>query len=110
MKLPKLIGTSGLASVVCQECESGNNSNSTHPLFAISFLDYPILAILRESTAAIINISKGLCSHIRKVMFLNHSKQLTRCVKVLQNTIIRGVTILTYYYAARAPVTFTRNV
>ena len=33
MKLPKRICTSGLASAVCQECESGNNSNSTHPLF-----------------------------------------------------------------------------
>ena len=110
MKLPNLICTSGLAWVVCQECESGNNSNSAHPLVAISFLDYPILAILQESTAAIINISKGLCSHIRKVMFLNHSKQLTRCVKVLQDTIIRGVTILPYYYATHAPIPFTRNV
>ena len=60
MKLPKRICTSGLASVVCQECESGNNSNSAHPLF---------LAILRESADAITDISKGLCSCIRKVMF-----------------------------------------
>ena len=69
IKLPRRICTSGLASVVCQECESGNNSNSAHPLS---------LAILRESAAAIIDISKGLCSCIRKVMFLNDSKQLTR--------------------------------
>ena len=60
MKLPKRICTSGLASVVCQECESGNNSNSAHPL---------VLAILRESAAAITDISKGLCSCIRKVMY-----------------------------------------
>ena len=31
-KLPGRICTSGLASSVCQECESGNNSNSAHPL------------------------------------------------------------------------------
>ena len=46
MNLPKLICTSRLASVVCQECESENNSNSAHPLVAIRCLDYPILAIL----------------------------------------------------------------
>ena len=114
MKLTKRICTSGLASVVCQECESGNNSNSAHPL---------IFAILRESTAAITDISKGLCSCIRKIMFLNNSKQLTRCMKVLQNTIIIGMTIFTnhssssmlktcapYSYATRAPTTFARNV
>ena len=33
IKLPKRICTSGLKSVVGQECESGNNSNSAHPLF-----------------------------------------------------------------------------
>ena len=107
MKLPKLICTSGLSSV---ECESGNNSNSAHPRVAISFLDYPILAILRKSTAAITNISKGLCSCIRKVMFSNNSKQLTRCMKVLQNTIIRRVTIFPYYYATYELATFSKNV
>ena len=118
MKLPRRIYTSGLASAVCQECESGNNSNSAHPLF---------LAILRESAAAIIDISKGMCSCIRKVMFLNDSKQLTRCMKVLQNTIRRGVTIFANRspssmlakpcapyccpdYATRSPTTFAKNV
>ena len=86
MKLPKRLCTPGLASVVCQECESGNNSNSAHPSF---------FAILRESAAGITNISKGLCSCIRKVMFLNDSKQLTKSMKVLQNTIRRGGTIFT---------------
>ena len=85
IKLPKRICTSGLASVVGQECESGNNSNSAHPLS---------LAILRESAAAIIDISIGLCSRIGKVMFLNDSKQLTGSMKILQNAIRRGVTIL----------------
>ena len=114
MKLPKRIRTSGLASVVCQECESGNNSNSAHPLF---------LAILQESAAAITDISKGLCSCIRKVMFLNNSKQLTRSMKVLQNTIRRRVTIFNNRspaspcapychpdYATRSPTTFSKNV
>ena len=67
VRLPGRISTSGLASLICQECEYGNNSNSAHPL---SF------AILRESAAAIVNLSKGLCSRISKVMFLTGSKQL----------------------------------
>ena len=117
-KLPERICTSGLVFAVCQECESGNNSNNAHPLS---------LAILRESAAAIIDISKGLCSCIRKVMFLNDSKQLTRSMKVLQNTIRRGVTIFsnrspssmlesprTPYccpdYSTRSPTTFTKNI
>ena len=108
-KLSKLICTAGLASVVCQECESDNNSNSAQTLIAISFLDYSILAILRESTAAITDISKGWCSYIRKVMVLDNRKQLTRCMEVLQNTIIRGVAILPYYYATRESTTFRRE-
>ena len=68
-------------------------------------------------------ISEGLCSHIYKVMFLNNSKQLIRCMKVLQNTIICGVTNCTnrspssmlklfapYGYATRDPITFGKNV
>ena len=118
IKLPGQICTSGLASVVCQECESGNNSNSAHPLS---------LAILRESAAAIIDLSKGLCSRISKVMFLTDSKQLTRSMKILQNTIRRSVTILSNCslsselanprtpsssteYSTRSQPTLTRNV
>ena len=118
IKLPRWICTSGLASVVCQECESGNNSNSARPLS---------LAILRESAAAIIDISKGLCSCISKVMFLNDSKQLTGSMKILQNTIRRGVTILSnrspssmlasprapyrcHDYSTCSPTTFAKNV
>ena len=118
IKLPRRICTSGLASVVCQECESGNNSNSAHPLS---------LAILRKSAAASIDINKGLCSRINKVMFLNDSKQLTGSMKILQNTIRRGVTILSnrspssklaspcapyrcHGYSTRSPTTFARDV
>ena len=56
-------------------------------------------------------------------MFLNDSKQLTRNMKVLQNTIRRGVTIFTNHspaspcapyccpdYATRSPTTFSKNV
>ena len=59
-------------------------------------------------------------------MFLNDCKQLTRSMKVLQNTIRRGVTIFTNRspssmlnlwapyccpdYATRAPTTFAKNV
>ena len=118
IKLPGRICTSGLASLVCQECESGNNSNSAHPLS---------LSILRESAAAIIDLSKGLCSRISKVMFLTDSKQLTGSMKILQNTIRRGVTILSNRspsseltsprtpsrstdYSTRSQPTLTRNV
>ena len=105
-------------SVVCQECEPGNNSNSAHPLS---------LAILRESAAAIIDISKGVCSRISKVMFLNDSKQLTGSMKILQNTIRCGVTILSnrspssklasprapyrcHGYLTRSPPRFARDI
>ena len=85
VKLPGQISTNGTTSLVCQECEYGNNSNSAHPL---SF------AILRESTAAVVNLSKGLCSRMSKVMFLTGSKQLAGSMKMLQNTLRRGVTIV----------------
>ena len=107
MNLLKLVWIAGLAVVVCQEC--GNNSNGTLPL-AISVLVYAILAVLRESTAAITNISKVLGSCMQKVMIFDNKKQLTRCMKVLQNTIRRGVTILPYYYAAHETTKFAGNV
>ena len=117
-KLPGRISTSGTASLVCQEYESGNNSNSAHPLS---------LTILRESAAAIIDFSKGLCSRISKVMFLTDSKQLTGSMKILQNMIRRGVTILSNHspsselasprtpsrsteYSTHSQPTLTRNV
>ena len=111
---PGRIRTSGLSSAVWQECETGNNSNSTN--------SFP-LAFLQESAAATTNISKGICSCTRKVMFLNNNKQLTRDMKVFENTIRRSVTIFTnrspssrlkpctpYCYATRAPTMFTKNV
>ena len=118
VKLPGRISTIGTASLVCQECEYGNNSNSALPL---SF------AILRESTAAAVNLSKGLCSRMSKVMFLTGSKQLAGSMKMLQNTLRRGVTIVSRcsrsrelarprtpsrskIYSARSEPTLTRNV
>ena len=50
MNLLKLVCTAGLAVVVCPEY--GNDSNGTLPI-AISVLVYAILAVLRESIAAI---------------------------------------------------------
>ena len=118
VKLPGRISTIGTASLVCQECEYGNNSNSAHPL---SF------AILLESTAAVINLSKGLCSCMSKVMFLTGSKQLAGSMKMLQNTLRCGVTIVSSCsrsselarsrtssrskgYSTRSEPTLTRNV
>ena len=107
MNLLKLVCIAGLAVVICQEC--GNNSNGTFPL-AISVLVYAILAVLRESTAAITNISKVLGSCIQKVMVFDNKEEITRCVGVLQNTIICGVTILSYYCTALETTTFAVNV
>ena len=60
----------------------------------LRFLDSSVLSILRESSATIIGINEGLCSCINKGMFLNNNKQLIRCMKVLQNTIICEETFL----------------
>ena len=58
------------------------------PLVAISFRDSLFLSILRESSANILGINEGLCSCIKKGTVLNNNKQLIRCMKVLQNTIM----------------------
>ena len=107
MNLLKLVCLAGLAVVVCQECD--NNSNGTFSL-AISVLVYVILAVLRGFTAAITNISEVLGSYIQKVMGFDNKEVITRCVGVLQNTIMRGVTILPCYCTALETTTFAVNV
>ena len=64
----------------------GNSSSlsPSEPLVVLSFLASSTLSSLREFAAAIIGIREGLCSCIHKVMFLNNSKQLIRCMKELQ--------------------------
>ena len=93
VKLSGRISTIGTSSSVCQEWEYGNNSKSAHPL---SF------TIFRESAAAIIDLIKGLCSCISKVMFLTGNKQLAGSMKMLQNTLRRGMTILSSFSWPRA--------
>ena len=113
IKLPERKNTIGTSSSL----------SPSEPRVVLRFHGYSALSILRESAPAIIGISEGLCSCIHKVMFSNNSKQLTRCMKVLQNTIICGVTNCTnrspssmlklfapYCYATRAPTTFGKNV
>ena len=117
----------GLFNIKLPERKSTIGTSSSlspfKPRVVLHFHGYSALSILWESAAAIIGISEGLCSCIHKVMFLNNSKKLTRCMKVLQNTIIRGVTIFTnrspssrlkrcapYCYATRAPTTFAKNI
>ena len=116
IKLPERKSTIGTSS----------NLSPSKPLVAISFRDYSALSSLREYTAAIIGISEGLWSRIHKVMFLNNNKQLIRCIKVLQNTIICDETICTNRslsgrlklaapyvypdYVTYAPATFCKNV
>ena len=116
IKLPERKSTIGTSSSL----------SPSKPRVALHCHGYSALSILRESAAAIIGISEGLCSCIRKVMFLNDNKQQTRCMKVLQNTIRRGLTIFTNRspssmlkrcapyccpdYATRAPTTFAKNV
>ena len=105
---------------------TSSSLSSSKPRVVLRCQGYSALSILRGSAAPIIGISEGLCSCIRKVIFLNDNQQLTRCMKVLQNTIICGVTICNnrspssmlktcapYYcsdYATRTPTTFARNV
>ena len=116
IKLPERKSTIGTSSSL----------SPSEPRIVLSFLDYSALSSLRESAAAIIGIREGLCSCIHKVMFLNNSKQLIRCMKVLQNTIICEVTICTNRspsgrlklaapylcpdYATCALATFAKNV
>ena len=113
IKLPEQKSTTGTSPSL----------SPSEPRVVLRFHGYSALSILRESAAAIIGISERLCSCIHKVMFSNNSKQLTRCMKVLQNTIICGVTICTndspssmlklfapYCYATRAPTMFGKNV
>ena len=96
------------------------------PRVVLRFLDSSVLPYLRESAAATIGINEGLCSCIRKGMFLNNNKQLIRRMKVLQNTIICEETICTNRslsgrlklaapyvypdYATYALATFAKNV
>ena len=120
----------GLCNIKLPERKSPIGTSSSlspsEPRVVLSFLDYSVLSSLRESAAAIIGISEGLCSCIHKGMFLNNSKQLIRCMKVLQNTIICEETICTNRspsgrlklaaaylcpdYVTYAPSTFCKNV
>ena len=120
----------GLFNIILPEQKStigtSPSLSPSKPHVALRGHGYSVLSILRESAAAIIGISEGLCSCIHKVMFLNDNKQLTRCMKVLQNTIIHGVTIFNNRspssmlkpcapyccpdYETRAPTTFAKNV
>ena len=59
----------------------------SEPLIRIRFRSSSILYILRESSVTIVGINGELCSCINKGMFLNNSKQLIRCMKILQTTI-----------------------
>ena len=73
-------------------------------------LVYAILAVLREFTAAITHISEALGSTIQKVMVFDNKEEITRCVGVLQNTIMCGLTILPCYCTALETTTFSVNV
>ena len=66
---------------------------SSEPL--IRFRASSVLSILRESAAAIIHISEGLCSCMYKRTSLHNNKQLIRHMKILQNTIICEETFCT---------------
>ena len=89
----------GLFNIKLHERKSTIGTSSSlspsKPLVVLSFLDYSDLSSLGEFAAAIIGISEGLWSRIHKVMFLENSKQLTRCMKILQNMIICRATICT---------------
>ena len=120
----------GLCNIKLPEWKSliGTSSSLSpyKPRVVLRFLDSSVLAYLREYAAVTISINEGLCSCIRKGMFLNNNKQLMRRMKVLQNTIICEETICTnrslsgrlklaapYVYPGYATydlTTFARNV
>ena len=120
----------GLCNIKLPERKSpivtSSSLSPSEPRVVLSFLDFSVLSSLRESAAAIIGISEGLCSCIHKGMFLNNNKQLIRRRKVLQNTIICEETICTNRslsgrlklaapyvyldYATYALATFAKNV
>ena len=91
MNLLKLVCIPRLAIMVCQEC--GNNSNGIFTL-ALSVFVYAIFAVLREFTATITNVDEVLRSYIQKAMVFDNKEVITRCGGILQNTIMRGMTIL----------------
>ena len=84
----------GLCNIRLPEQKSTIGTSSSlspfEPLVAISFRDFLVLSILRESSATIIGINEELCSCINKGTFLNNNKQLIRRMKVLHNTIMHG--------------------
>ena len=82
----------------------------SEPCVVLCFLDSSVLSSLRETAATIIGISEGLCSCIHKGMFLNNNKQLIKCMKVLQNTIISEEIFFYPDYATYALATFAKNV
>ena len=90
----------GLCYIKLPERKSpiGNSSSlfPSEPRVDLRFLDSSVLSILRESSATIIGINEGLCSCNNKGMFLSNNKQLIRCMKVLQNTIMCEETIPDY--------------
>ena len=75
---------------------TSSSLSPSEPCVVLRFLDSSVLSNLRESAATIIGINEGLCSCIHKGMFSNNNKQLIRCMKVLQNTIICEETIPDY--------------
>ena len=120
----------GLCNTKLPERKSPISTSSSlspyKPRIVLRFLDSSVLPYLRESAAATIGINEGLCSCIRKGMFLNNNKQIIRRMKVLQNTIICEETICTNRslsgrlklaapyvypdYATYALATFAKNV
>ena len=108
----------GLCNIKLPERKSTiDTSSSLSPpelRVVLSFRDSSVLSILRESLAAIISISEGLCSCIRKGMFLNNNKQLIRRMKVLQNTIIcearTRIALRCHGYVMLFLQTFARNI
>ena len=108
----------GLCNIKLPERKSPIGTSSSlapsMPRDEFSFLDSSVLSILQESSAPIISISEGLCSCIRKGMFLNNNKQLIRRMKVLQNTIIcearTRIALRCHGYVMLFLQTFARNI
>ena len=105
----------GLCNIKLPERKSSIGTSPSlspsEPRVVLCFRDSSVLSNLREIAANIIGINEGLCSCINKETSLNNNKPIIRCMKVLQNTIIREERGYVYPgYATYDLATFAINV
>ena len=78
----------GLFNIRLPERKSTIGTSSESLIATISFRNSLFLSILRESSANILGINKGLCPCMMAETIWNNNKRLIRRMEVLHNTII----------------------